>query len=279
MAAGGAMSATATPPGAAGHRWLVFIHQLPARPSNARVKTWRRLQQIGAVLVKHAVHVLPNTVQAREDLEWLRLEVIAMGGQASVFEASSITGEDEQHMLARFRPVAAVEGQTPPKPAARGSKSAGSFLDIRDYQRRTWVTRPRPGVDRFASAWLIRRFIDPAARFIFARAPDKAPDAIPFDMYQPGGFRHEGDRCTFEVLQARFGLKDRCVTRIAEIVHDVDLKDDRFQSPHAATIGNLVEGLRTSIPGDDQLLAEGMMLFEAFYASCQTGKRPRGHHL
>jgi hypothetical protein len=276
MASPGAMRATATPAAPVGHRWLVFIHQLPARPSNARVKTWRRLQQIGAVLVKNAVHVLPNTVQAREDFEWLRLEVIDMGGQASVLEASSIPGEDERRMLTRFRPAAAVEVLTPRKATARGSTSAGSLLDARDYQRRTWVTRPRPGVDRFASAWLIRRFIDPAARFVFAGAPDKAPDAIPFDMYQPIGFRHEGDRCTFEVLQARFGLRDRCVTRIAEIVHDVDLKDDRFQSPHMATIRNLVEGLRASIPDDDQLLAEGMMLFEALYASFQTGKRPKG---
>ena len=101
------------------------------------------------------------------------------------------------------------------------------------------------------------------------------PDAIPFDMYQSGGFRHEGDRCTFEVLQQRFDIKDAAVRRIAEIVHDLDLKDDRFQSPDAPTIGKLVEGLRASIPDDAQLLAHGIALFEALYVSFQPEK-PRG---
>ena len=116
------------------------------------------------------------------------------------------------------------------------------------YRNRVWVTRPRPGVDRFSSAWLIRRFIDRDATFVFAAAPDRYPDAVPFDMYQAGGFKHEGDLCTFEVLQDRFGIRDVAVKRIAEIVHDIDLKEDRYKSPHAATVANLVEGLRASIP-------------------------------
>ena len=104
------------------------------------------------------------------------------------------------------------------------------------YRNRLWVTRPRPGVDRFASAWLIRRFIDRDATFAFAAAPDRYPDAVPFDMYQGGGFRHEGDLCTFEVLEDRFGIRDAAVRRIAEIVHDIDLKEDRYKSPHAPTV-------------------------------------------
>ena len=127
-------------------------------------------------------------------------------------------------------------------------------------------------MDRFSSAWLIRRFVDPGARFVFAAAPDKVPEAVPFDMYQSGGFRHEGDRCTFEVLQERFGIGDPSVRRIGEIVHDLDLKDDRFRSPHAPTIGNLVEGLRASIPEDALLLEQGMALFEALYRSFQPEK-------
>ena len=81
---------------------------------------------------------------------------------------------------------------------------------------------PRPGVDRFASAWLIRRFIDSQARFAFETDPAPMPDAVPFDMYD-AGFRHEGARCTFEVLALRFGVHDLTVRRIGEIVHDVDL--------------------------------------------------------
>jgi len=316
-------------------RWLVFAHQLPARPSNARVKTWRRLQQVGAVPVKNSVYVLPNTAQSMEDFEWLRTEVAAVGGQASIFEASSINGVDERQIIEHFRKARAadfgklnkdikamrtrlrnsagsdgdglravralreryeqvrrhdffsapggVEAEAAlieldagrRRPSKAPAETPSCSLDSRDYQHRSWVTRPRPGVDRFSSAWLIRRFVDPAAQFLFATAPDKVPDAIPFDMYQSGGFRHEGDRCTFEVLQQRFDIKDTAVRRIGEIVHDLDLKDDRFRSPHAVTIGNLVEGLRASIPDDAQLLARGIALFEALYVSFQP-ETPRG---
>ena len=148
-------------------------------------------------------------------------------------------------------------------------------LDSRDYQHRTWATRPRPGVDRCSSAWLIRRFIDKSAEFVFATSADRVPKAVPFDMYRGGRFKHEGDRCTFEVLQERFGINDLSVRRIGEIVHDLDLKDDRFQSPHAATIGKLVEGLRASTPDDAQLLVRGMGLFEALYASFHPARNPR----
>ena len=130
--------------------------------------------------------------------------------------------------------------------------------------RRTWVTRPRPGVDRFASAWLIQRFIDTAAQFAFAATPDGVANAVPFDMYD-AGFSHEGDRCTFEVLQTRFGVDDVIVRRMGEIVHDVDLKDDRDHSPQAPTIAMLVEGLRTAWADDADLLRHGIALFEALY--------------
>ncbi len=263
------------------HRWVVFVHQLPAHPSNGRVKIWRRLQQLGTVAVKNAVHLLPNNPQSREDFEWLRTEVSALGGEANVFAASSISAIAERRILARFRKVTG-KGSRKRKDikamrAANPSKEETTpHLDTREYQHRTWVTRPRPGVDRFSSAWLIRRFIDPSARFGFATSPEKAPDAVPFDMYQSGGFRHEGDRCTFEVLQSRFAIKDAAVRRIAEIVHDLDLKDDRYQSPDAPTVGKLVEGLRASISDDAQLLIQGIALFEALYQSFQSVKTPRG---
>jgi hypothetical protein len=258
-------------------RWLVFVHQLPAHPSNGRVKIWRRMQQIGAVAVKNAVYVLPNNAQAREDFEWLRTEVIALGGQATIFPTSSIDEVDERNILKQLRTADAAASDSSGPRSPRQVPAAGkSNLDPRDFQNRQWVTRPRPGVDRFSSAWLIRRFIDLQAVFLFAASPDKWPDAVPFDMYQPGGFKHEGDLCTFEVLQERFGIKDLAVRRIGEIVHDLDLKDARFKSAHAPTIGILVEGLRASITDDARLLEQGMALFEALYQSLQPTKGPRG---
>ena len=167
--------------------------------------------------------------------------------------------------------------RTPGKRAPKSrSASALARADVEEYRNRVWVTRPRPGVDRFASAWLIRRFIDPNATFQFAAAAARYPDAVPFDMYQTGGFRHEGDLCTFEVLHERFGIRDGNVKRIGEIVHDVDLKEERYRSQHTSTVATLVDGLRASIPDDSRLLEHGMVLFEALYQSFQTSKRPRG---
>jgi hypothetical protein len=318
----------------AAHRWLVFAHQLPAQPSNARVKTWRRLQQIGAVAVKNAVHVLPNTPQAVEDFEWLRTEVLALGGQATIFEASSIRGIEEKQIIRQFKKAqteeyvrlnkdiraltarvgkrfrldddavrtmrglrerlsdalqkdffgatggrkaeAALEELATPShsPSRRSGRKTreDEEIDRRDYLGRSWVTRPRPGVDRFSSAWLIRRFVDPHAAFVFADSSAKHPGAVPFDMYQSGGFKHEGDQCTFEVLQRGFGISDPAVRSIAEIVHDLDLKDDRFKHPHRATVGALVEGLRASIGEDGKLLEQGIVLFEALYQSFHPKK-------
>lgn len=256
-------------------RWLVFVHQMPAHPSNGRVKIWRRLQQMGAVALKNAVHVLPEADQAVEDFEWLREEVVALGGQASIFTVSSMSEADERYILGEWKEKKAVQSIERQSSEAK-RRGAPARLDATAYRNRVWVTRPRPGVDRFASAWLIRRFIDREAAFAFAASPDRYPDAVPFDMYQVSGFRHEGDLCTFEVLEDRFAIRDVNVRRIAEIVHDIDLKEDRYKSPHAATVAHLVEGLRASIPEDATLLEQGMVMFEALYQSLQTTKRPRG---
>jgi hypothetical protein len=223
------------------------------------------------------VYVLPNTEQAREDFEWLRTEVVSLGGQASIFEASSIDRVDERRILKQLRAAASSQPSDSERhPPRTPSQPGESVLDPRDFQHRVWVTRPRPGIDRFSSAWFIRRFIDPKAAFLFASSPDRRPEAVPFDMYQPGGFKHEGDRCTFEVISRRFGIADVAVRRIAEIVHDLDLKDDRFKAPQAATIDMLVEGLRASVADDAKLLELGIAMFEALYQSFSPPKGPRG---
>jgi hypothetical protein len=260
-------------------RWLVFVHQLPAHPSNARVKIWRRLRQVGAIALKNAVHVLPDSAQSVEDFEWLREEVVALGGDASIFSVSSMSEADERYIASEQRKEKKVMQAIPHQPPAGKPRAASSKprFDADAYRNRVWVTRPRPGVDRFASAWLIRRFLDPKAAFVFASAPDRYPDAVPFDMYHSGGFKHDGDLCTFEVLQDRFGIRDLSVRRIGEIVHDIDLKEERYQSPHVATVAHLVEGLRASIPEDAKLLEQGIVMFEALYQSFQTTKRSGGN--
>ncbi len=129
-----------------------------------------------------------------------------------------------------------------------------------------------------ASAWLIRRFIDATARFGFLTDVKAAPaDAVPFDMFG-AGFGHHGDRCTFETLQERFDVREPAVTRLAEIVHDLDLKDGKFGAPEALTLGAAIDGLQLSFADDSVLLDHGILLFEALYRSfAQTVKpsRPR----
>jgi hypothetical protein len=145
--------------------------------------------------------------------------------------------------------------------------------DVRDYAGRLWVTRPRPGVDRMASAWLIRRFIDPQARFVFAATPDRVPfRALPFDMFGVE-FSHHGDRCTFETLCAMFGIDDAAVERVGTIVHDLDLKDDRYGAPEAATLAAVIDGLQLSIADDGSLLTHGISLFESLYCSFSKSSR------
>lgn len=144
-----------------------------------------------------------------------------------------------------------------------------------EFHKRVWVTRPVPGVDRMASAWLIRRFIDPDAQFAFASDPKAAPPhSVTFDMFG-GEFSHRGELCTFEHLCERFAIDDPAVRRLAAAVHDVDLKDDKFGAPDAPTLSAAVDGLQLSCADDHALLQQGIALFEALYrAFARPAPRP-----
>ncbi len=145
-----------------------------------------------------------------------------------------------------------------------------------DLVGRVWVTRHGPKIDRMASAWLIRRFVDPAARFRFIDPERETPraDEIAYDM--PGGrFSHEADRCTFETLTRRLGIDDAAVRTIGEIVHDVDLKDAKYGRPEAEGVRQLVLGLVHSYPEDAVRLDRGLTLFDELYASFRGQGTPR----
>jgi len=140
-------------------------------------------------------------------------------------------------------------------------------IDPRDYKSRVWVTRPRPGVDRSASAWLIRRFIDSKARFSFA-PEEKVPDtSVPFDMFHERGFGHLGDDCTFETLTKEFRIRDRKVKIISEIIHDADLADQKFGRKEGYGIDEVLKGWARQGVSDQELLDRGMQLMEGLYHS------------
>ena len=139
-------------------------------------------------------------------------------------------------------------------------------LDLAALKGRRWVTRPRPHVDRIASAWLIKRFVDPAAEFVFA-PPDQIPgDAIPFDMAGVE-FGHHGEDCTFETLLRRTGLRDRKLAVLAEIVHEADIKDQKFAREEARGIDLALRALLSAIKDDHEALAQGMTLFDGLYST------------
>jgi hypothetical protein len=151
------------------------------------------------------------------------------------------------------------------KSNATKSGGASTKIDPKKYQSRLWVTRPRPGVDRCASAWLIRNFIDGKARFAFT-PEDRVPNgAVPFDMFHEEGFGHRGDDCTFETLTKQFHVRDPRVGVIGQIIHDADLLDDRFGRKEGYGVDEVLKGwARQGIP-DDELLEGGMQLIEGLY--------------
>ena len=137
---------------------------------------------------------------------------------------------------------------------------------------RTWVTREGVFVDRIASAWLIRRFIDREATFKFVPARGYTPlsNEVRFDMYD-AEYTHEGDACTFETLLARFALDDPALRALAEIVHDIDCKDAKFDRPEAAGLESILAGLVRAQPDDARRIEQGSVLMDALYAQLGAG--------
>jgi hypothetical protein len=160
--------------------------------------------------------------------------------------------------------VAGLEARL--NPDASGDDQAAPSRS--EYRGRIWVTRKGIHVDRMASAWLIRRFIDPEAKFKFVPARGYQPEnqEIRFDMFE-ADFTHEGDRCTFEVLLQRLRLNDPALRPIAEIVHDIDLKDGKFGRPETPGIERLITGICTVQKDDDARLTRASAIFEDLHGS------------
>lgn len=155
------------------------------------------------------------------------------------------------------------------KPRGRSGRHQTAKAVQSEYQRRTWLTRPRPGIDRVSSAWLIRGFIDPKAKFAFGSDPASHPDAVPFDMFQAGGFGHEGDQCTFETLCAAFEVTDSRVLLLAQAIHDADLEDNKFGRSEGHTMNQILKGWARQDIADDELLRRGIDLIAGLYYSMQ----------
>jgi hypothetical protein len=153
-------------------------------------------------------------------------------------------------------------GKGEPRVSRRRLKSA----DRDKYQSRTWATRKDPWVDRLASAWLIRRFIDPKARFVWLARPSELPKrAIGFD-YDGAQFTHVGNRVTFEVLMETFGLDtDGALAAIGASVHFLDVGGS--PAPDAKGLETVLKGVKEKAADDDAMLAEATRIFDHFYSA------------
>ena len=179
-------------------------------------------------------------------------------GKIDFFGAEQRTSADE-----------AVAGLSVP---ATSSTSAGAKRN--EYTGRMWVTRSGVFVDRIASAWLIRRFIDRSAMFKFVSATNYSPQEgeLRFDMFD-AEFTHEGDRCTFERLLARFDIDDAALNAISEIVHDIDLKDGKFERLEASGVESVLAGIASAYESDADRVANGSAIFDALYS--QLSVKPK----
>ena len=135
----------------------------------------------------------------------------------------------------------------------------------KDYVGRTWITRPHPGIDRVASAWLISRYIDAQAKFAFDKDPRRHPNAIPFDMFTGDGFGHVGNDCTFETLVKSFGLKDSRLRLLSQAIHDADLADERFGREEALGIDRILDGWNKQGMASEEVLRRGMEMIEGLH--------------
>ena len=322
---------------ASSHEWILLIHQLPPKPTNLRVRIWRKLQKLGAVAIKNSVYVLPANDKTNEDFQWLKQEIDSAGGEAVVFRAGSVEGATDDEIIGAFRKARDEEfaaitaefdgltgrireqsrakhlsparlsaqetelvrlhgelerviandlfeakgraaaltaynrsqkairlSQTPATKASSAPTKPG-VLSVADFQNRRWVTRRNLHIDRLASAWLISQFIDKRPRFYFVGDDETIEGGIPFDMFG-AEFTHQGEDCTFETLLKRFGLTDIPGLReLAQIVHDIDLKDDKFNRLEAVGLNAIINGLSESLHDDRKLLQQCGTIFDGLF--------------
>jgi hypothetical protein len=191
----------------------------------------------------------------------LEVELSRLRGRLQEVEAVDYLGAPGRRAAERAIATAEarVRGEHRPGGRAKGGE---------DMEGLTWVTRRDVFVDRIASAWLVRRFIDPKARFKFTGSRSYRPRAgeVRFDMFD-AEYTHEGDRCTFETLLERAGLRDRALRAIGEIVHDIDCKDEKFGREEAPGVAALLKGLARAYPDDATRLERGAVAFDDLYAS------------
>jgi hypothetical protein len=234
-----------------------------------------RAQEIEG-LTKEKLIAMFNDVRAKDYAE-LRKSLQAFIGRRKKLNAETAAAELER-FTRQFREIREVDffdsarghdvAMLLRRAEGRSTARQLAVLDAKQYQGKTWLTRPRPEIDRVGSAWLISKFIDRKPKFVFAPRADAVPGAIPFDMLD-AEFSHHGNYCTFETLIRRFAISDKVVAKIGEMIHDADLDDARFQRVEAVGIDRVLKGWAKEGLPDKEILRRGFECFDALYTFLQ----------
>lgn len=233
--------------------------------NSARAQDYRSL----AEEARQVAEAIKDAPAAEEDRARLKTEAARLRRKLAAIETIDFFKEPSRKEVEDM--IAKMEAGARDIVASPEASSVAENLDPRRLRGRTWVTRKNVHVDRIASAWLIRRFIDPAAKFKFVDEKAHKPrrGEIRFDMFE-GEFTHEGDRCTFEVLAARAGIDAPGVQTIGRIVHDIDLKDAKYGLAETAGIAAAIGGICSAEEKDQSRLERGAQLFDELLAHFGT---------
>src|SRR5829696_936967 len=268
--------------------WVLLSYRLPREPSNPRVGVWRKLERLGVARLGDGLVALPADARTREQLDWLAEEILEAGGVATVWLATPASAAQERAIAQAMRDARAAEYQAVAaqaraaagggavertrvvrrlrgelrRPAARSSGARGRAM--------RWATRAGVHIDRAACAWLIRRHLDSEASFVFVDDPAEVPaEATAFDM-RGVELGHRGGDCSFETILRRYGMEDPVLWKLAELVHEADLDDERFDAPEARGLDVVLRGLSMTLD-DARVLEVSGPLFDGLYEYYRRG--------
>src|SRR6266446_21925 len=258
--------------------WLLLVFTLPTAKASERVGVWRKLQRYGALALPASGYVLPNNSMNQERFEWLATSIRSSKGQAAVAQVNSfddLRNEQIEQMFneARTREYKLLEQEL--KKLAKTPNHAKSEPGIVRVKRRL---QQIVEIDFFGAPLRVR--IEEAmhqlegdtttiksrqAKFAFDKDPRRHPDAIPFDMFNAGGFGHVGNDCTFETLVKSFGIKDSRLRLVAQAIHEADLADEHFGRTEALGIDRILDGWNKQGVANEEVLRRGMEMIEGLY--------------
>lgn len=239
-----------------GEATLVRVREIEGMPNEKLVALFNEARDREYAAIGKALRALTQDRKGRTEVgDQLNRLTRQFRDLRSIDFFQSQRGQEIEAQLEKFGRTSAAKGMT-------------AKVRPQDYRGRIWLTRPRPEIDRVGSAWLIRKLIDPKARFVFANKVPARSDVVSFDMLD-APFTHAGDDCTFETLAKRFAIRDKAIRKIGEMIHDADLEDEKFQRSEGIGLDRILKGWAKAGLSDEEILRRGFECFDALYSFLQ----------